>query len=429
MFIDQAKIYVKGGDGGDGIVSYRREKYVPLGGPAGGDGGRGGDVVFIVDEGLRTLIDFKYQKHFKAKSGERGKPKNQHGASADDFIVKVPPGTVIRDLDTNEFLGDLVHHGQKLVVAKGGRGGRGNTRFASESNKAPDMAEKGEPGQERWIELELKVLADVGLIGFPSVGKSTLLSKVSAARPKVAAYPFTTLTPELGVVRLDEGRSFVMADLPGLIEGAHEGHGLGLDFLRHIERTLLLIHVIDMAAMEGRDPISDYEIIQHELKYYHKHLEDKPQIVVANKMDVPDAQEHLQKFLHRYPDLQVLTVSTLTGEGLDKLLNMTYENLQVILNQRKEEEKLQENQPSEEKKIYRFEENKKFEIRKEGNRYIVISSQLEKMIKMTNFSQQDAVFRFQRIMKLQGVDEALRQKGAQDGDTVQIGDMEFDFVE
>ncbi|MCL6594528.1 MAG: GTPase ObgE, partial [Alicyclobacillus sp.] len=320
MFVDQAKIYVKGGDGGNGIVAYRREKYVPLGGPAGGDGGRGGDVVLVVDEGLRTLIDFRYQRHFKAERGQNGKNKNRHGKHAPDLWVKVPPGTVVKDADTGEFLGDLIHPGQRLVVARGGRGGHGNAHFASVVNKAPDMAEKGEPGEERNLLLELKVLADAGLIGFPSVGKSTLLARVSAARPKIGAYPFTTLTPELGVVRLEDGRSFVLADLPGLIEGAHAGHGLGHAFLRHIERTRVLVHVLDMAAVEGRDPLADYDVIRRELALYDERLLQRPQLVVANKMDLPGADAQLARWRAAHPEIPVYPVSGVTGEGVQALL-------------------------------------------------------------------------------------------------------------
>ena len=290
MFVDYVKIYVRGGDGGNGAVAFRREKYVPRGGPAGGDGGRGGDVIFRVDEGLRTLIDFRYQKHFKAKRGEHGRSKGQHGASAEPLVVKVPPGTVVKDAETGEVIADLTRKGQEVVVARGGRGGRGNMRFVSPSNPAPEIAENGEPGEERWVELELKVLADVGLIGYPSVGKSTLLAAVSAARPKIADYHFTTLSPNLGVVDVGDGRSFVMADLPGLIEGAHQGVGLGHQFLRHVDRTRVLVHVVDMAALEGRDPYEDWVKINQELRQYRKELAGRPQIVAANKMDLPDAR-------------------------------------------------------------------------------------------------------------------------------------------
>jgi GTPase len=430
MFVDQARIYVKGGDGGNGIVSYRREKFVPLGGPAGGDGGHGGDVVFIVDEGLRTLIDFRYQRHFKAKHGENGKTKNQHGRNATDMLVKVPPGTVIRDTDTDEFLGDLVHHGQRLVVAKGGQGGRGNTRFATEANKAPDMAEKGEPGQERNISLELKVLADVGLVGYPSVGKSTLLAAVSAAKPKVGAYHFTTLSPELGVVRLADGRHFVMADLPGLIEGAHSGLGLGHEFLRHIERTKVLVHVIDMAAVDGRNPVEDFRVIEQELFAYDEKLKNRSRIVVANKTDLPEAFEHLEAFRKEFPEITVYPVSGYTHQGIEPLLYALMKMLDEL-----PKEVLQfdvEESPealSKERKIYKFKKKQPFTIKRDNEVYVVVSDDLEKLVLRMNFTQYDALKRFQHILKVQGVEKALHAKGAKDGDTVRIGDMEFDFVE
>lgn len=428
MFVDQARVFVKGGDGGNGIVSYRREKYVPLGGPAGGDGGHGGDVVFVVEEGLRTLMDFRYQRHFKADRGEYGKPKNQHGKDASDLIVKVPPGTTVRDDDTGEFLGDLVRHGQRLVVAHGGRGGRGNTHFATMINKAPDMAEKGEPGEERWITLELKVLADAGLVGFPSVGKSTLLSVVSAARPKIGDYHFTTLSPELGVVSVSDGRSFVMADLPGLIEGAHEGHGLGHEFLRHMERTKVLVHVVDMAATEGRDPIEDYRVIRRELLSYGQQLEDKPELVATNKMDVPGAEEHLSRFKEAFPDLRIFPISGVTREGVANLLFAVADELDAVEKTAKVEMPAEE-EPVAERKVYRYEKPESFRIRREGGSFIVESKELEKLVKMTNFTQYDAVKRFQYILKKQGVDAALRKRGAEEGDVIRIGEMEFEFTE
>ncbi|HWQ61988.1 MAG TPA: GTPase ObgE, partial [Negativicutes bacterium] len=292
MFIDRAKIQVKAGDGGNGMSSFRREKYVPKGGPSGGDGGRGGDVILVVDPNLNTLIDFRYKRKFKAEAGENGQTSNCHGRQADDLYVKVPPGTVVRDEDSGEVIGDLTASGQELVAAKGGRGGRGNARFVNSIHRAPTFAERGEPGDERSLLLELKVLADVGLVGYPSVGKSSLLARVSAAKPEIAAYHFTTLTPVLGVVSVREGQSFVLADIPGLIEGAHEGKGLGHDFLRHIERTRIIIHVLDVSGLEGRDPIEDYHKINDELKMYSERLASRPQIVAANKMDLPEGREN-----------------------------------------------------------------------------------------------------------------------------------------
>lgn len=429
MFVDVAKIYVKGGDGGNGIVSFRREKYVPEGGPAGGDGGRGGNVILVVDEGLRTLLDFKYQRHFKAMRGEYGKPKNQHGANAEDMLVKVPPGTVVTDAETNEYLGDLTRHGQQLVVARGGRGGRGNTRFASAANKAPEIAEKGEPGEERWIQLELKVMADVGLVGFPSVGKSTLLSVVSAARPKIGAYHFTTITPNLGVVDVGDGRSFVMADLPGLIEGAHAGHGLGHQFLRHVERTKLIVHVVDMAAAEGRDPWDNFLAINEELQLYNEKLASRPMIVAANKMDVPGAEEHLKEFKARLdPSIPLFEVSGVTKQGIQTLLYGIADMLDVL--PALEETVLDETDDASEHKVYRLEEDPDdFTITRDNEVFVVHSKKIEKLVVMTDFNQYDAVKRFQRIMKKMGVEEALRKRGATDGSTIRIGDWEFEFVE
>ncbi len=321
MFVDHVKIYVKGGDGGDGMMSFRREKYVPLGGPSGGDGGNGADVVFIVDEGLRTLMDFRYQRHFKAPRGDHGMSKGKHGRNAEDMVVKVPPGTVVTDNETGAVIADLVEHGQTAVIARGGRGGRGNTRFVSSTNPAPELSEMGEPGIEKEISLELKVLADAGLVGFPSVGKSTLLSVISAAKPKIADYHFTTLVPNLGMVEAEDGRSFAIADLPGLIEGAHEGVGLGHQFLRHIERTRVIVHVIDMSGMEGRDPYEDYLTINEELKQYNLRLTERPQVIVANKMDMPDAEENLRLFKEKLEDdIKIFPISAVTRKGLDPLI-------------------------------------------------------------------------------------------------------------
>ncbi|WHX48067.1 GTPase ObgE [Paenibacillus woosongensis] len=431
MFIDKAKVYVKGGDGGDGIVAFRREKYVPEGGPAGGDGGKGGDVIFRVDEGLRTLMDFRYQRHFKADRGVKGRNKSQHGANAENMIVRIPPGTVIIDDDTQEVLADLTRHGQQIVVARGGRGGRGNTRFATPSNPAPELAEHGEEGEERWIVLELKVMADVGLVGFPSVGKSTLLSVVSAAQPKIGAYHFTTITPNLGVVDVDEGRSFVMADLPGLIEGAHEGVGLGHEFLRHVERTRVIIHVVDMAGSEGRDPFDDWLKINEELKLYNAQLENRPQIVAANKMDMPDAAEHLEKFRKQVseirPDLEIMPISSLTRQGIKELIYRTAD----LLDQIPEEPALEEVTELSERKIYKLEkeEEQDFVIRRENEDFVVESAKIERMMKRMQLNTHDAILKLARTMRHMGVDDELRRRGAKDGTIVRIGDFEFEFVE
>ncbi|GAA4705223.1 GTPase ObgE [Brevibacillus fulvus] len=425
MFVDQVKIYVKGGDGGNGAVSFRREKYVPLGGPAGGDGGRGGDVVFVVDEGLRTLVDFRYQRHFKAPRGENGRNKSQHGAGAEDLVVRVPPGTTVVDIDTGEVVADLLEHGQRAVIAKGGRGGRGNIRFATAANPAPEIAENGEPGQERNVQLELKLIADVGLVGYPSVGKSTLLASVTAAKPKIAAYHFTTLTPNLGVVDLGE-KSFVMADLPGLIEGAHEGVGLGHQFLRHVERTKLIIHVIDMAATDGRDPYEDYRQINEELKLYNIKLEERPQVIAANKMDIPEAQENLQRFKEKLPEVPVFEISAATGKGVQELMYAVADELAKL-----PDKPLVEEVPEvEERVVFKAEpEPIPFEVSKEDDVFVVSGEKIEKLVKMTNLNSYDSIQRFARMMRNMGVDNALRANGAQHGDTVRIGNFEFEFVE
>lgn len=431
MFVDKAKIYIKAGDGGDGLVSYRREKYVPDGGPAGGDGGKGGDVVFRVDEGLRTLVDFKYQKHFKAKRGERGKTKSQHGASAEPMVVRVPPGTVVLDDDTQEMIADLTEHGQEVTVAKGGRGGRGNIRFATASNPAPHIAENGEEGQERWVVLELKVIADVGLVGLPSVGKSTLLSVISSAKPKIGSYHFTTITPNLGVVNIGDERSFVTADLPGLIEGAHEGVGLGHDFLRHIERTRMIIHVVDMSAAEGRDPYTDYQQINRELSLYSEKLTERPQLIAANKMDMPTAEEHLGNFREKLQEdgieAEIVPISALTRDGIKELLFKAADMLETIPYQPQVEIVEQ----SDEKKVYRMEGNAgtDFTIRRENDVFVVESESIERLIKRTQFNSHDAVIRFARILKNLGVDKELRKRGAVDGQTIRIGELEFEFSE
>ncbi|WP_339311281.1 GTPase ObgE [Paenibacillus sp. FSL M7-0896] len=430
MFVDKAKIYVKGGDGGDGLVAFRREKYVPDGGPAGGDGGRGGDVIFRVDEGLRTLMDFRYQRHFKADKGIKGRNKSQHGANAEHMIVRIPPGTVLIDDDTQEILADLTRHGQQVVVARGGRGGRGNTRFATANNTAPELAENGEEGQERYIVMELKVMADVGLVGFPSVGKSTLLSVVSAAQPKIGAYHFTTITPNLGVVDVGDGRSFVMADLPGLIEGASEGVGLGHEFLRHVERTRIIIHVVDMSGSEGRDPFEDWVLINDELKQYNAALIDRPQIVAANKMDMPDSEENLASFRERVaelrPDLEIMPISSLTRQGVQELLYRATDILDSI-----PVAPVVEEVAGKERKVYKLEaeEDNLFTITRDNEAFVVNSPRIERMIKRMQLSTHDAILRLARTLRHMGVDAELRRRGAVEGTIVRIADFEFEFVE
>lgn len=431
MFVDKAKVYVKGGDGGDGLIAFRREKYVPEGGPAGGDGGKGGDVIFRVDEGLRTLMDFRYQKHFKAKRGEKGRNKSQHGANADSTIVRIPPGTILTDDDTGEVIGDLTRHGQQVVVARGGRGGRGNIRFATPNNPAPELAENGEEGEERFVTMELKVMADVGLVGFPSVGKSTLLSVVSAAQPKIGAYHFTTITPNLGMVDVGDGRNFVMADLPGLIEGAHEGVGLGHEFLRHVERTRVIIHVVDMAGTEGRDPFEDWEKINDEIRLYNQLLIERPQIVAANKMDMPEAEEYLAAFKEKIkeirPDIEIMPISSLTRQGIQELLYRTIDVLESI----PDEPTVEEVTEVSERKVYKFkaQNDNSFTVTRDNEMYVVHSERIERMLKRMQMNSHDAILKLARTMRHMGIDEELRKRGATEGTIVRIGDFEFEFVE
>ena len=435
MFLDTAKINVKAGRGGDGMVAFRREKYVPNGGPWGGDGGKGGSVIFKVDEGLRTLMDFRYNRKFKAKNGEKGMTKGMHGRGAEDLIVAIPPGTTVRDAQTGKVVTDLVENGQEFVAAKGGRGGRGNIRFATPRNPAPEISENGEPGEERDLQLELKILADVGLVGFPSVGKSTLLSVVSAAKPKIGAYHFTTIVPNIGMVRTKSGESFAMADLPGLIEGASQGIGLGTQFLRHIERTRVILHVIDMSAAEGRDPYEDYQSINKELETYNLRLMERPQIIVANKMDMSEAEENLQEFKKKlaadydeFEDLpMIFPISSLAHQGLENLLEATAE----LLDKTDEFLLYSEDELAQEEVYYGFdEEQKPFEISRDDDATWVLSGEkLEKLFVMTNLERDEAIMKFARQLRGMGVDEALRERGAKDGDLVRIGKFEFEFVD
>lgn len=426
MFVDQVKVYVKAGDGGNGLVAFRREIYVPMGGPAGGDGGNGADIIFEVDEGLNTLMDFRYQRHFKAKRGENGMSKGQHGKNAAPMILPVPPGTTVKDEQTGEVLADLTEHGQRAVIAKGGRGGRGNIRFATPRNPAPEIAENGEPGIERDIIIELKLLADVGLVGFPSVGKSTLLSVVSAAKPKIADYHFTTLAPNLGVVDTGDNRSFVMADLPGLIEGASEGVGLGYQFLRHVERTRVIVHVLDMASIEGRDPYQDFITINAELQEYDETLMERPQLIVANKMDMPEASDNLEEFKKQVgEDYPIYPISTLTKQGLRDLLFAIADKLEAIPKLAKPVEEAPK------RMVYRHQEaSVPFTISRDSDGTFILSGErIEKLFKMTDFSRDESIQRFARQLRGMGVDDALRQKGAENGDTIRLLDYEFEFVE
>lgn len=422
MFIDEVKIELIAGSGGDGCMAFRREKFVEMGGPYGGNGGKGSDIIFKVDEGLNTLIDLRYQKQIKGKKGENGSGKGMHGAKADDIIVKVPLGTIITDLDTGLIIADLTKNGEEVVVASGGRGGRGNIAFATKANPAPHFAENGEPGEIRNVKVELKLLADVGLVGMPSVGKSTIISQISSAKPKIAAYHFTTLKPNLGVVKVND-TSFVVADLPGLIEGASRGDGLGDQFLKHIERTRVIAHVIDMGATEGRDPYEDYLIINNELKQFNPNILDKPQIIIANKMDMPSSLSNLEKFKNKV-NVDIYPVEAINGNGLKEVVLALAKMLEKIKKQ-----PLYEEEKFESHVLYKFKEEQPFTVIKQDNVWIVKGDKVEKLLKMTKFNTDEAANRFANKLRKYGVDDKLRQLGAKDGDTVRILDFEFEYKE
>ena len=426
MFIDRARIYVEAGAGGDGRSSFRREKFVEKGGPNGGNGGRGGDVILKADKNLNTLIDFRYKRKFVAKRGGHGGNSNCTGPRADDVIVKVPLGTLVRDDATGVRLADLTEDGQEYVIAKGGRGGRGNARFATSRNPAPQICERGEPGENFDLICELKLLADVGLVGFPSVGKSTLLSVVSRARPEIADYHFTTIVPNLGVVQVKDGRSFVMADLPGLIEGAAQGKGLGHQFLRHIERCRVIVHIVDMGAVDGRDPYEDYVTINKELGEYQYRLLERPQIVVANKMDEDGAEENLVRFKKQVgEDVKIFPISAIIHDGVDQVLYAVADALATAPTFTMEDE-------VEHTVLYTMgdEEDKPFELHNLGNgNWQITGKKIERMVAMTSLVSDDSLKRLLIKMRNMGVDDALRNAGAQDGDNVAIGEFEFDFYE
>lgn len=424
MFFDEAKIYVKAGDGGDGCLSFRREKYVPFGGPNGGNGGPGGNVYLVVDPNLNTLIHFKKRSHFKAGRGAHGRGKNQTGRRGEDCLIPVPPGTVVYDADTGELLADLTEPGQRVLVAAGGRGGRGNAAFATPTNQAPRIAERGEPGQERWLRLELKLIADVGIVGKPNAGKSTLLAAVTAAKPKIADYPFTTLEPNLGVAVVD-GQDVVLADIPGLIEGAHLGAGLGHAFLRHVERTRALIHLLDGASLE--DPVKDWEDINAELALFNAELGAKPQVVALNKIDLPQAREAWPRVREalRQRGVEPLAISAATGEGVRELLRRAVEVLRQVPKKPPEAAREVVFRPD-------FEDEKLFTVERDpqhGGAWRVRGRRIERVARMTNWDLPEAVLRFQRILEALGVRQALEEAGVQPGDTVLIGDAELVWEE
>lgn len=423
MFIDRAKIYIKAGDGGNGAISFRREKYVPAGGPDGGDGGKGGDIVFEVDEGLRTLIDFRYRRKYIAGSGDNGGPAKRTGKSGEDLVIRVPPGTVIKDAETGRILADMVEPGQRTVVARGGKGGAGNWHFATPTRQIPNFAKPGDPGEEYTVELELKMVADVGLVGFPNAGKSTLLSKVTAARPKIADYPFTTLEPNLGVVRVDEGASFLLEDIPGLIEGAHRGVGLGFDFLRHVERCKMFLHIVDVAGVDGRDPVEDFEKINEELRLYDPKLAERYQVVAANKIDLPQGKENLERFTREVEakGYKVFPISAASNTGVWQLMQYIaakLDELPVVVPLTDTDEEV----------VYTAKEEEPFTIRRESNVFIVEGNWVDKLVKSVNFNSHESVQYFQRSLKTKGVIDALEEMGINEGDTVRIYDIEFEYV-
>lgn len=422
MFVDEVIIKVKAGNGGDGCTAFRREKYIPDGGPFGGNGGRGANIIFETDLGLRTLLDLRYQKLIKAPKGANGEGKNKNGKGASDVIIKVPLGTTVKDMDTGLIIADLTKKDDSVIVAKGGRGGRGNTAFATATNPAPNFSEHGEPGEEKTLKVELRLLADVGFVGMPSVGKSTILSKISASKPKIAAYHFTTLNPNLGVVKTIDGRTFVAADLPGLIKGASLGEGLGDKFLKHIQRTRVIVHIIDMSGLEGRDPLEDYEIINKELKDFDEKLILKPQVIIANKMDLEGAKENLERFKEKY-NVPVYEVSAITNKGLDKVLVKIADELDNI-----KEEPLFSDEAFESHVLYKFKKEQPFTITRDNDIYVVKGKEIEKLFHMTKFTDEGAV-RFARKLRKMGIDDKLLEMGAKYGDKVQIEDLIFEFKE
>jgi GTPase len=422
MFVDSAKIHIKAGNGGNGCVSFRREKYVPNGGPDGGDGGRGGNVVFVVDEGLRTLVDFKYKSKYFAENGVNGSAVNCSGKGGAELLVRVPPGTILKEFETGRWIADLTFHGQRVVVAKGGKGGAGNQHFATPTRQIPNFAKPGEKGEEKNIVLQLKLLADVGLVGFPNAGKSTILSMVSAAKPKIADYPFTTLEPNLGVVRIQKDTSFVLADIPGLIEGAHLGVGLGTDFLKHIERTRLLLHVVDLAGVDGREPLEDFDVINEELKQYSPKLAQRRQVVLGNKVDILTNPSVVEKMKQKVEEqgYAFFAVSAAQSSGIDEVMKYLAKTLLEIPQEPLEEE----NVPY----VQVMEESLPFVVKKEGDVFVVEGSWIERLVGSTNFEDYESLQYFQRAIKKKGLSEQLEQMGIEEGDTVLIAGFEMEYM-
>ena len=423
MFTDYVKISAKAGNGGNGAISFRREKYVAAGGPDGGDGGKGGDVYFEVDPDSNTLIDFRYHKKFKAENGKNGEGSHKYGKSGEDLYIKVPIGTIVRDAETNKVLADLSHKGQKELILAGGRGGKGNSHFATSTRQAPRFAQDGENGEEKELILELKLLADVGLIGFPNVGKSTFLSRTTSATPKIADYHFTTLEPNLGVVKTDYGDSFVIADIPGIIEGASEGTGLGLQFLRHIERTRLLLHVIDVSGSEGRNPVQDFYTINEELKKYSEKLSKRKQIIVANKIDAMQ-DENLYKELEKVAKenkMEIFKISAATGEGISELIKHVSDVLKTL--------------PKEDlieivdRKVYTLEDKDEYTITREEGMFVIRGEAVERIMRRVNIEDNESLYYFQKSLDNLGVNEKLKEMGIKEGDIVKIIDYELEWEE
>lgn len=420
MFVDEVIVKLTAGRGGDGCMAFRREKYIPMGGPFGGNGGKGSDIIFKADEGLRTLIDLRYQRHIKGTPGLNGQGKNKNGKSAEDTIVKVPVGTTIKDNETGAIIADLTKNNEEVIVAYGGRGGRGNVTLATKSNPCPSYCEYGEPGEERKVKVELRMLADVGLVGLPSVGKSTILSQITNANPKIASYHFTTLTPNLGVVSTND-YSYTVADLPGLIEGASTGAGLGHKFLKHIERTKIIAHVIDMSGIEGRDPYEDYLTIRKELENFSPKLLTKPEIIIANKMDIPESIDNLNKFKEKIK-LPIYEISAINNQGLDNIIRVLEDLVKNTKDEILYEDELQESHV-----LYKFKKEKPFTIIKENNAYVIKGDQVERIFKMTNFNTEEALVRFSNKLRRMGIDDELEKMGIEEGDTVKILDYEFEW--
>ncbi len=428
MFIDKITIDLKGGRGGDGAVAFRREIYIPAGGPSGGDGGKGGNIIFQVDQGMRTLRDFRYKRHYKAQNGEDGKSKNMFGKDGEDLILKVPPGTVIKEKKTGAVIVDLVDHNEQRIVARGGKGGKGNARFKTSTRQAPNFATPGEDGDELTVELELKMIADVGLIGLPNVGKSTILSIVTSASPKIGNYHFTTLSPNLGVVNTEYGGEFVLADIPGIIEGAHKGVGLGLEFLRHIERTKLLVHVVDISGIEGRKPLEDFDMLNKELALYNPQLATRPQLVAANKIDLLGEGNELEDLTEILVarGIEIFPISAATNRGLKELFVYISKKLKDI-----EQKNKTQNIVHKEPETYQYpeEDRYKFTVEKTDNIFIIEGKFLDRLLYSVNLNNMESLSYFYRVLKSRGVIDELKALGIKDGDLVRMNNYEFEFYE